>query len=181
MPDRVYIETTIVSYSTARPNRDVVIAGHQQTTHEWWDTRRHLYELCASRIVLDESAAGDPAAAQERLAVLSSMTLLQTTPEALSLAKAPRATFGSKTMNDPIVEEIRNYRAAYAARFNYDLDAIFHDIKQGEKEWEERTGLKFVSYPPRRVEPPPAPKPATPAVLASADAALPQATRPNER
>jgi len=32
--ERVYIETTFVSYLTARPSRDVVIAGHQQTTHE---------------------------------------------------------------------------------------------------------------------------------------------------
>lgn len=84
-------------------------------------------------------------------------------------------------MNDPIVEEVRKYREAYAARFNYDLDAIYRDIKQGEKEWEERTGRRFVSYPPRRVEPPPAPKQATPAAPVSADAALPQATQPNER
>lgn len=48
MPERVYIETTFVSYLTARPSRDVVIAGHQQTTHEWWDRRRHSYELCIS-------------------------------------------------------------------------------------------------------------------------------------
>ena len=32
MAERVYIETTVVSYLTARPNRDVVIAGHQQIT-----------------------------------------------------------------------------------------------------------------------------------------------------
>lgn len=47
MAERVYIETTVVSYLTARPHRDVVIAGHQQITHEWWDTRRESYELCA--------------------------------------------------------------------------------------------------------------------------------------
>jgi len=34
MAERVYIETTVVSYLTARPNRDVVIAGHQQITHD---------------------------------------------------------------------------------------------------------------------------------------------------
>ena len=70
MAERVYIETTVVSYLTARPNRDVVIAGHQQITHEWWDTRRTTYELCVSQLVLDEAGAGDAAAAQERLAVL---------------------------------------------------------------------------------------------------------------
>src|SRR6266436_6401229 len=51
MAERVYIETTVVSYLTARPNRDVVIAGHQQVTHDWWDTRRQSYELCVSQLV----------------------------------------------------------------------------------------------------------------------------------
>jgi hypothetical protein len=63
MPDRVYVETTDVSYLAARPNRDVVIAGHQQTTHEWWDTRRGSYELCISELVLKEAGAGDQQAA----------------------------------------------------------------------------------------------------------------------
>lgn len=87
MPERVYIETTVVSYLTARPSRDVVIAGHQQVTHEWWDTRRSDYELCVSQLVLDEAGAGDPQAAGERLAVLHPMLVLETTPEALELAK----------------------------------------------------------------------------------------------
>jgi len=87
MPERVYIETTVVSYLTARPNRDVVIAGHQQVTHEWWDTRRESYELCVSQLVLDEAGAGDEQAAQERLVVLRPMLVLETTPEALELAK----------------------------------------------------------------------------------------------
>jgi hypothetical protein len=87
MADRVYIETTVVSYLTARPSRDVVIAGHQQVTHESWDTRRQNYELCVSQLVLDESGAGAPEAAEERLSVLRPMLVLETTPEALDLAK----------------------------------------------------------------------------------------------
>jgi hypothetical protein len=43
-------------------------------------------------------------------------------------------------MNDPIVDEVRRVRDAHAARFNYDLDAIFADIKEREK----KSGLKFV-------------------------------------
>ena len=43
-------------------------------------------------------------------------------------------------MNDPIVDEVHRIRDAHAARFNYDLDAIFQDIKEREK----KSGLKFV-------------------------------------
>ena len=84
---QVYIETTFVSYLTARPSRDVVIAGHQQSTHEWWDTCRADYELCASELVFREAEGGDPDAARERLDVLKAMILLQTRPEALALAE----------------------------------------------------------------------------------------------
>jgi PIN domain len=65
----------------------VVIAGHQQTTHEWWDTRHTSYELCVSQLVLDEAGAGDVQVAQERLVVLQPMPVLETTTEALELAK----------------------------------------------------------------------------------------------
>ncbi|MHB1422063.1 MAG: hypothetical protein ACYC3I_02475 [Gemmataceae bacterium] len=51
-------------------------------------------------------------------------------------------------MNDPIVDEVRRVRDAHAARFNYDLDAIFRDIKEQEK----KSGRKFVSFAPRTIE-----------------------------
>ena len=50
-------------------------------------------------------------------------------------------------LNDPIVEEIRRFRDEHAARFNYDLDAIFDDIKRSEKE----LGRPLVTLPPNRV------------------------------
>lgn len=52
-------------------------------------------------------------------------------------------------MTDPIVDEVRRVRDEHAASFNYDLDAIFQDIKEQEK----KSGLKFVSYPPRQAGP----------------------------
>lgn len=87
MVERIYIETTFVSYLTARPNRDIVIAGHQQITREWWETRRADFQLCISRLVMEEAMAGDPQAALARSRVLQAMTLLDTTKEALTLAK----------------------------------------------------------------------------------------------
>ncbi len=46
------------------------------------------------------------------------------------------------TWSDPIVDEVRRARDAYAARFNYDLRAIYRDLKEKEK----NTGLKVASY-----------------------------------
>ncbi len=45
-------------------------------------------------------------------------------------------------MNDPIVDEVRRVRGEHAARFNYDLWAIFRDIQEQQK----RSGLTFVSF-----------------------------------
>lgn len=87
MLPRVYVETSVISYLTARPSRDVVVVGHQQTTREWWDSQRSNYELCISQLVLDEAGAGDPSAAYERLTKLSPLLILETTNEALELAK----------------------------------------------------------------------------------------------
>ena len=87
MLPRVYVETTFVSYLTARPSRDAVIAGHQQSTREWWGTRRASYQLCVSQLVFQEASAGDPQAAEERLATMQGMTLVVTLPAALALAK----------------------------------------------------------------------------------------------
>jgi len=85
--ERVYIETTVVSYLTARPSRDLIIAAHQQITRDWWDLRRGDFELCASQLVLQEAGAGDPDAAQERLAVVKTMVMLDTTESAIALAE----------------------------------------------------------------------------------------------
>jgi menaquinone-dependent protoporphyrinogen IX oxidase len=40
MKAKVYVETSVISYLTSRPNRDVVIAGRQQTTRYSWENRR---------------------------------------------------------------------------------------------------------------------------------------------
>lgn len=59
MKKRVYIETTIVSYLTAKPSRDLIMAAHQQVTREWWEHRR-VCDLRVSQFVLDEAGDDDP-------------------------------------------------------------------------------------------------------------------------
>jgi hypothetical protein len=74
-------------------------------------------------------------------------------------------------MNDPIVDEVRRVRDAHAATFNYDLDAIFQDVKEQEK----KSGLKFVSYPPRRTKPNQPQQPTGAATVAPGSPTLPAA------
>ena len=64
----VYIETSIVSYLTARPARDLLAAAWQNATSRWWETQRQRFELFTSQLVVDESSDGNAEAAERRLA-----------------------------------------------------------------------------------------------------------------
>lgn len=86
MRKRVYIETTIPSYLTARPSRDLLQAARQQITQHWWGSERHNFQLCISQIVLDEVASGDTEAAERRLAAVSGLPLLDLTTDVDELA-----------------------------------------------------------------------------------------------
>jgi hypothetical protein len=89
MKPKVYLETTIVSYLTARPSRDLITAAHQQITQQWWDTQRTRFDLFVASPVLQEAQAGDPEAAARRLAALHGMPLLTLSEEATRLAQSP--------------------------------------------------------------------------------------------
>jgi hypothetical protein len=81
----VYVETTVPSYLTAWPSRDVVRAGEQQVTRDWW-ARRFRFELRVSSLVVLECGAGDAEAAASRLAALEGVPVLALSSEAETLA-----------------------------------------------------------------------------------------------
>lgn len=76
----------MVSYLTARPSRDVVAAGHQQTSLDWWARRRNDFDLVASLLVVNEARLGDPEMARRRLALLEGVPLLEVSEAAQQLA-----------------------------------------------------------------------------------------------
>ncbi len=88
MKPTVYLETTIISYMTARYSRDLIIAAHQQITHEWWESALPKYEAFVSPIVIEEISRGDVLAAQLRLDKISGLTVLEVVPEVRTLADA---------------------------------------------------------------------------------------------
>ncbi len=88
MKPSVYIETSVISYLTARPGRDLIMASHQEVTREWWQNQRSAFELFYSDAVRNEAAMGDPKAAEQHLAILADLQLLEIPMQALELAKA---------------------------------------------------------------------------------------------
>ena len=69
----------------ARPSRDLLIAAHQQVTHEWWQVVPLRFELWVSEFVLEEIRKGDPEAAAQRLALVEGLPILRLTEEARAL------------------------------------------------------------------------------------------------
>jgi predicted nucleic acid-binding protein len=86
MKPSVYLETSIISYLAAKPSRDLVTAARQQVTHQWWETRRVLFELLVSELVHSECAGGDAEAAARRASILRDLPVLDVTPLAETLA-----------------------------------------------------------------------------------------------
>ena len=88
MKPLVYLETSVISYLTARPSRDVITLAMQRTTHEWWRTARDKFDLVVSDLVLLEASAGDPRAAQLRLERTAAIRVALTTDASRRLTEA---------------------------------------------------------------------------------------------
>ncbi|MCL2700242.1 MAG: DNA-binding protein [Phycisphaerae bacterium] len=82
---RVYIESSVISYLTAWPSRDLITLARQHLTREWW-ARREGWEFFVSPAVLEEIADGDPLAAAERLVVVRELPVLSDHPKARAMA-----------------------------------------------------------------------------------------------
>jgi predicted nucleic acid-binding protein len=87
MKRKIYVETSVISYLTARPSKTILGAAHQQLTLAWWESRNQ-YELFVSESVLRECGVGDPEAAEKRLSMVSDVPLLIITEQALDIAES---------------------------------------------------------------------------------------------
>ena len=87
MKERVYIETSVVSYLSGRLSRDVIIVGRQEITREIWPLLTEQFDCYISALVREEIERGDPEVASSRLATLTGMAALTISDEARDLAK----------------------------------------------------------------------------------------------
>lgn len=84
---KVYLETSFIGYLSSRPSRDVIVAGNQLLTHQWWQERRKHFDLYVSELVALELGAGNPELAKERLTWIEDLPRLDTTPAISPLAR----------------------------------------------------------------------------------------------
>lgn len=87
MKQTVYIETSIVSYLTARPSNDLRAMANQTTTNEWWESRKPKFEVYISEFVVAEASQGHAEAAERRMAVIADLPELEVTEAVRKLGK----------------------------------------------------------------------------------------------
>jgi predicted nucleic acid-binding protein len=88
MKPLIYIETSVISYLTARPSRDMLTAARQTWTRDWWQSAGDYWSLAISELVIEEAARGDPLAAAERLHAVRKLDVLPIGSEAQILAQS---------------------------------------------------------------------------------------------
>ena len=86
MNETVYIETSVVSYFTSRPSRDLIIAARQEITREKWSEILTVFEPYISALVIQEAEQGDAEAAHKRIDAISNLPVLSISDEAEHLA-----------------------------------------------------------------------------------------------
>ncbi len=87
MNTTVYIESSVISYYTAKPSRDLIVAAHQQITLEWWEIVRPKINCFVSPFVIQEISRGNEEAAQKRINAISDFSVLELNREIQELAQ----------------------------------------------------------------------------------------------
>ena len=82
----VYLETSVFGYLASRISADLVTAGNQQLTRDWWENHRQRFELFVSQAVISECLAGDSDAADERDVFLKDLPVLDIDDDSRDLA-----------------------------------------------------------------------------------------------
>ena len=101
---KIYIETSIVSYLTARPSNNLIAAAWQRETVDWWETQRGRFDLYISEVVVEEAGRGDESAASRRLRALEDIEVLQLDKKSVALSKAliERGAVPKKALDDAL-------------------------------------------------------------------------------
>ncbi len=130
MKTSVYIESSVISYLTARPSRDVVKSARQAITEEWWQKDRKRFEVFISALVEEEISSGDASAACQRLDAVENVPSADISAEAMSIAQA---LIASSAVPENSKEDALHIGIATANGLDYLLTWNFKHINNTEK------------------------------------------------
>ena len=79
--DKVYLETSIISYLVSKPSKDIILLSHQLITEDWWGKSRKNYDLYVSVPTIYEISRGDTEHSEKRLKLVESLKILDAEEE----------------------------------------------------------------------------------------------------
>ena len=132
MKQRVYVETSVISYLAAAPSRDPVKAARQLQAHALWDAGDR-FTLVISPAVIDEALRGNAVQAALRQKVLTGMPVLTLNAEVAYLAQLllERKALPAKALADAVhVAIATTHKIKIVASFNFrHLASVFAKAK----------------------------------------------------
>ena len=143
MASLVYVETSVISYYTARLSRDIVTAARQTITQEWWDEARERYEIYISTLVVEEAKAGDSEAARLRLTAISELPILEINNAAEELAKRLMA---EELIPETSAEDALHIALATVHGMDFLLTWNFRHINNAEMKAKIRAAIEALGY-----------------------------------
>jgi predicted nucleic acid-binding protein len=121
MKEKLYLETSVISYHTARPSRDLILLAHQEITRQFWEKALNDFEVFISQAVVDEISEGDREAAEKRMTLVKDFSYLSINENVEKLAKLYMKRLGlpAKAYSDAIhIAVACNHDIDYLATWN---------------------------------------------------------------
>ena len=143
MASSAYVETSVISYYTARPSRDIVTAARQTLTQEWWEDARQRFDLYVSVLVVEEAKAGGVEAAQRRLVAISGLPILEINDDAERLGKR---LMEERAIPFSRAEDALHISLAAVHGMDFLLTWNFRHINNAEMKARIRTVIESVGY-----------------------------------
>ena len=132
MKPRIYVETSVISYLTARPSRDPANAVRQMQARALWNAQDR-FSLVVSPAVLDEAMQGHPVQAELRIKVIALLPVLSLSTEAGYLAQLllERKALPKKALADAVhIAIATTHKIKVVASFNFrHLASVFARAK----------------------------------------------------
>lgn len=145
MRPKLYVETSVVSYLTARPSRDLVTAARQALTREWWEGAPEHWDLAISALVIEEAARGDPTAAEHRLQALRDLSSVPIGTDARDLAAA---LVGSGIVPASEPEDALHVAIATVSKMHYLVTWSFAHLAGPDTKQRLLDGLRTLGHRP---------------------------------